>query len=72
MSENVRTSPLRLRPSEHRTILFIGDLLMAVASVFAAIETWRRFNISAEIAKQVAKGLSLARAEQIVAQTASL
>jgi exopolysaccharide biosynthesis polyprenyl glycosylphosphotransferase len=72
MSENVRTSPLRLRPSEHRTILFIGDLLMAVTSVFAAIETWRRFNIAAEIAKQIAKGFSPTRAEQIVAQTATL
>ena len=72
MADNIRTAPLRLRPSEHRTILFVGDLLMSIASVFAAIETWRRFNISAEIAKQVAKGLSLARAEQIVAQTASL
>jgi hypothetical protein len=55
MADNIRTTPLRLRPSEHRTILFIGDLLMAVASVFAAIETWRRFNISAEIAKLVAE-----------------
>jgi exopolysaccharide biosynthesis polyprenyl glycosylphosphotransferase len=72
MADNIRTTPLRLRPSEHRTILFVGDLLMAVASVFAAIETWRRFNISAEIAKQIAKGFSLARAEQIVEQTARL
>ncbi len=72
MADNIRTTPLRLRPSEHRTILFVGDLLMAVTSVFAAIETWRRFNLSAEIAKQVAKGFSIARAEQIVAQSASL
>ena len=72
MADNIRTTPLRLRPSEHRAILFIGDLLMAVTSVFAAIETWRRFNISAEIAKQIAKGFSPTRAEQIVAQSATL
>lgn len=73
MADNIRTTPLRLRPSEHRTILFIGDLLMAIASVFAAIETWRRFNISAEIAKLVAeRGYSIAKATQVVAQTAGL
>lgn len=72
MAENIRTAPLRLRPSEHRTILFIGDLIMSVASVFAAIETWRRYNIAAEIAKQIAKGISPSRAEQLVEQSASL
>ena len=68
MADNIRTTPLRLRPSEHRTILFIGDLLMAVASVFAAIETWGRYNISVEIAKQLAKGVPPGRAEQLAEQ----
>jgi exopolysaccharide biosynthesis polyprenyl glycosylphosphotransferase len=40
---NHQTPRLRLRPSEHRGLLFIGDLLMAVASVFAAIYTWREY-----------------------------
>ncbi len=44
MAENIRTTPLRLRPSEHRAILFIGDLVMAVASVFAALYTWVEYN----------------------------
>lgn len=43
MAENIRTSPLRLNPREHRTVLFFGDLLMGVASVFAAIETWVQY-----------------------------
>ena len=34
---------LRLRPSEHRGLLFIGDLLMSVASVVAAVYTWREY-----------------------------
>jgi exopolysaccharide biosynthesis polyprenyl glycosylphosphotransferase len=68
MADNIRTTPLRLRPSEHRTILFIGDLLMAVASVFAAIETWSRYNISVEIAKQLAKGVPPGKAQQLAEQ----
>ena len=40
---NQQTTPLRLRPSEHRGLLFIGDLLMAIASDFAAIFTWREY-----------------------------
>jgi len=40
---NHQPSKLRLRPNEHRTLLFIGDLLMAVVSVFASIYTWREY-----------------------------
>ncbi|MCK6539394.1 MAG: sugar transferase, partial [Anaerolineales bacterium] len=65
MADNIRTTPLRLRPSEHRTILFIGDLLMAVISVFAAIETWRRYNLAAEVLRLVEQGFGLDRARQI-------
>ncbi len=65
MAENVRTTPLRLRPREHRIILFIGDLLMGLVSVFAAIETWRRYNLSVEVAGLVERGISLIRAQQI-------
>jgi exopolysaccharide biosynthesis polyprenyl glycosylphosphotransferase len=40
---NHQPSRLRLRPSEHRIILFLGDLLMAIASDFAASFTWREY-----------------------------
>jgi len=40
---NHQTPRLRLRPSEHRGLLFIGDLLMAIVSDFAAIYTWREY-----------------------------
>lgn len=43
MADNIRTTPLRLRPSEHRTILFLGDVLMGIGSVFAAIGTWVQY-----------------------------
>jgi exopolysaccharide biosynthesis polyprenyl glycosylphosphotransferase len=45
MADHVRTTPLRLRPNEHRTILFAGDLFMALASVFLALYTWRQYNL---------------------------
>ncbi len=66
MAENIRTTPLRLRPNEHRMILFIGDLIMGFVSVFAAVETWRRYNISVEVARLVERGIALRRAQQIV------
>jgi exopolysaccharide biosynthesis polyprenyl glycosylphosphotransferase len=45
MADHVHTTPLRLRPNEHRAILFAGDLLMALASVFLALYTWRQYNL---------------------------
>ena len=63
MADNIRTTPLRLRPRENRTILFIGDLLMAVASMFAALETWRRYNFYVNITALIAEGFSARRAE---------
>lgn len=72
MADNLRTPPLRLRPGEHRAILFVGDLLMGILSVFTAIEIWRRYNFSAEVARLVENGFGLARAEQIVTEFAEL
>jgi len=40
---NHQATRLRLRPSEHRIILFVGDLLMGVVSDIAAIYTWREY-----------------------------
>lgn len=67
MADNIRTSPpLRLRPREHRTILFLGDLLMAVASVFIAIKSWSQYiqyNLNLEIQRYVELGFALERAQ---------
>jgi exopolysaccharide biosynthesis polyprenyl glycosylphosphotransferase len=65
MADNVRTTPLRLRPSEHRTILFVGDMLMAIASVFAATQTWRFYLISAKIGELIEKGFGPERAARL-------
>jgi exopolysaccharide biosynthesis polyprenyl glycosylphosphotransferase len=64
MADNIRTTPLRLRPGEHRTILILGDLLTGILSVFVALETWRRYNYSVIYSELVASGVNLARAEQ--------
>ncbi len=45
MAENIRTTPLRLRPEEHRAILLVGDLLMALGSMFLALYTWSQYNL---------------------------
>ena len=66
MADNVRTTPLRLRPSEHRTILFFGDLLMAYISIFAAVATWAEYlqlKLNSEVARNVAEGIPLERAQ---------
>ncbi len=68
MADHIRTTPLRLRPNEHRTILFAGDLLMALASVFLALFTWRQYNLyvfQILFAKYIAEGIKLAPARQL-------
>lgn len=66
MAENIRTTPLRLRPSEHRAILFVGDLVMAVASVFAALHTWRQYNFSVRFAELLANDIPVHRAQLLI------
>lgn len=68
MSENIRTTPLRLRPSEHRTILVVGDLITAVASVFAALYTWRQYNLSVRLAELIAADTPPARIQPLLNQ----
>ena len=45
MAEHIRTTPLRLRPNENRMILFLGDLVMAVGSIFLALYAWGQYNL---------------------------
>jgi exopolysaccharide biosynthesis polyprenyl glycosylphosphotransferase len=63
MADNVRTTPLRLRPIEYRNILFTGDLLMAIVSVFAALYTWRQYNFFVRFEALLARGVPRGRAE---------
>jgi exopolysaccharide biosynthesis polyprenyl glycosylphosphotransferase len=63
MADNIRTTPLRLRPTEYRNILFTGDLLMAITSVFAALFTWRQYNYYVRLQELLARGVQRGRAE---------
>lgn len=53
-----RPVSLRLRPSEHRTLLFFGDLIAAGLSAVAAYYTWWGYSLY----KLVASGINIARA----------
>ena len=64
---NLQPSRLRLRPSEHRTILFIGDLLMSTVAVFLASFTWREYqryvlesdNLKPKVVEQLISNLQI-------------
>jgi exopolysaccharide biosynthesis polyprenyl glycosylphosphotransferase len=64
MADNVRTTPLRIRPSEYRSILLLGDFAMAITSVFAALFTWRRYNFYVNLEELLARGIAPGRASQ--------
>jgi exopolysaccharide biosynthesis polyprenyl glycosylphosphotransferase len=70
MADNIRTSPLRLRPSEHRAILFIGDLLTSVASIFAALYTWRQYSNYTDTLLWLSEGISQNRIDKLLAAKA--
>ena len=67
MADNIRTSPLRLRPSEHRMILFVGDLLMAIASEFSALYIWRLYSNYNDRLAWLADGISENRIVKLIA-----
>jgi exopolysaccharide biosynthesis polyprenyl glycosylphosphotransferase len=62
MADNIRTAPLRLRPSEYRSVLWIGDLTMAITSVFAALYTWRQYNFYVRLEELLARDVPEPRA----------
>ncbi len=64
MADNVHTTPLRIRPSEYRSILLMGDLIMGIISVFASLATWRQYNFYVNLQDLLAKGVAPGRAEQ--------
>ncbi len=64
MADNVRTTPLRIRPGEYRSILLMGDFTMAIASVLASLYTWRQYNFYVLLTQLLAEGVAPGRAEQ--------
>jgi exopolysaccharide biosynthesis polyprenyl glycosylphosphotransferase len=69
MADNIRTTPLRLRPSEYRFVLWMGDLLMAIASVFTALYTWQQYNFLVRVEEYLNDGEPLGRARRLAELT---
>ena len=68
MAENIRTTPLRIRPSEYRSLLAFGDLAMAVVSLLAALYTWSQYNEYVRellIDQYIASGIGPSRATEL-------
>ncbi len=61
MAESVRTT-LRLRPSEHRLLLMIGDLLASAGAVMLALYVWQQYSIL----RLISLGVRPGRAESLV------
>jgi exopolysaccharide biosynthesis polyprenyl glycosylphosphotransferase len=61
MAENIRPG-IRLRPSEQRAILVVGDLVASVAAVFGAIYFWYRY----QLYQLIQRGIPPVRAERLL------
>ncbi len=64
--------PIRLRPSEQRTILLAGDLIASAGAMFGGLFTWYQFSLAREIQRLIERGLTDARAERIAASVIEL
>lgn len=61
MTDTLRP-PLRLRPSEQRSILLIGDLIASTAAVFGSLYIWYEYLLY----QMLQSGISLARAQKLI------
>ncbi len=64
--------PLRLRPSEQRTILLAGDFVASVGAMFTALFIWYQFSLVREVERLIERGFSAARAERLAASIIEL
>jgi exopolysaccharide biosynthesis polyprenyl glycosylphosphotransferase len=56
---------LRLRPSEQRFILLLGDLIASAGAMFIALYVWYQFSLAREIERLVERGFDVDRAERV-------
>jgi len=62
---DIQRHSIRLRPSEQRTILLLGDLVASAGAMFAALYIWYEFSLSREISRLMDRGFILSRAEHL-------
>jgi exopolysaccharide biosynthesis polyprenyl glycosylphosphotransferase len=56
---------LRLRPSEQRFILLLGDLIASAGAMIIALFIWYQFSLAREIERLIARGFNPDRAERM-------
>ena len=62
MTETIRSTRLRLRPSEQRLLLVIGDLIASSGAVLLALYVWQQYSIY----RLISLGVRASRAESLV------
>jgi len=56
---------LRLRPSEQRFILLLGDLIASAGAMFFALYVWYQLSLSREVARLMERGFNEERATRV-------
>ena len=69
---DIQRPSLRLRPSEQRTILVVGDLIASAGAMFLALYIWYQFSLSREIERLIERGFTPTRAERLAANIIDL
>ncbi len=62
---DIQKPAIRLRPSEQRTILLIGDFIASAGAMGLALYIWYQLSLTREIARLVGTGFSELRAERL-------
>jgi exopolysaccharide biosynthesis polyprenyl glycosylphosphotransferase len=63
---------LRLRPSEQRLILLLGDLIASAGAVALSLYVWYQLSVDGKVDYLLTRGYSLDRAERLAPQLISL
>ncbi|MBI5954329.1 MAG: sugar transferase [Chloroflexi bacterium] len=63
---------LRLRPSEQRFILVLGDLIASAGAMLLALYVWYRFSLAGKIEYLLERGYPIERAERLAPQLLNL
>jgi exopolysaccharide biosynthesis polyprenyl glycosylphosphotransferase len=63
---------LRLRPSEQRLILLLGDLIASAGAVALSLYVWYQLSLNGKVEYLLSRGYSLERAERLAPQLISL
>jgi exopolysaccharide biosynthesis polyprenyl glycosylphosphotransferase len=63
---------IRLRPSEQRFILLLGDLVASAGAMFIALYVWYQFSLARDIERLIDRGYTEVRAARVAAELIDL